>query len=138
MCHNNLINDLNAFSKMLLIEGLDDWVMLGYLSMAFLGQKPAIEEFVSQSCAAIEPLLGNGLMEMGDLTGPNGIFRAWGVSVDECLERFEVAYRKDPDNTGAEWAWGMWLNLTSRGKALATELEAIDPDPLGIYGDEDD
>ena len=138
MCHNDHINDLNAFSKMLLIDGLDDWVRLGTLCMAFLEQEPSVDEFVSRSRAAIEPLLRDGLMEMGSLTGPNGVFQPWGDPDSECLDRFEESYRADQDYTSTEWAWGMWLNLTSKGKALATELEAIDPDPLGIYGDEDD
>jgi hypothetical protein len=122
---------LSSFSKMLLIEGLDDWVMLAALRMGFLGRHPSPDEFVAESRAAIKPLLCKGLMVMGDLTGVEG-FHAWNLSAKQCLDRFEKEYRDDPTHMNGNWSCGIWLSLTPKGKIVAEEFLATDPDPLHI------
>ncbi|MCL2736603.1 MAG: hypothetical protein FWD75_08250 [Propionibacteriaceae bacterium] len=124
---------VGAFSRMLFMEGLSDWVMLAALRMGFIGEDPSEDRFVAKSRAALEPLLRDGLMVMGDLTAPGGRFHAWDVSVEECLDRFEWECRDDhtPHKTG-DWSWGTWLCLTPKGEVVAEECYASDPDPLGI------
>jgi len=123
---------LSAFSRMLLVEGLDDWVMLGALSMGFIGRDPSPDEFILESRAALEPLLREGLTVMGDLSATGGGFRVWGSSVEECLDRFEAAYRDDPTDQRGLWSFGMWLSLTQKGADVAKKCIDADPDPLGI------
>jgi len=105
---------LSAFSRMLLIEGLDDWVPLAALGLGFFGRSPSPHEFLVESRAAVEPLLRQGLMTMGDLRGLGG-YEPWALSIDECLANFEEMFMSDPDLVSGRWKYGIWLCLTSQG-----------------------
>jgi len=125
---------LNALSKHLLIEGLDDWVMFGALYAPFIGKTYTKDEFVTSMRAAVEPLLYDGLMVIGDLSSPLG-FRAWDLSIPDSLDRAEAMYRNDPKTVGQTWDWEVWLCLTPAGEVLAKQLYEEDPDPLGLDAD---
>ena len=125
------MNMLSPFCQMLLIEGLNDWVPLVALRRGFLGKgMPSPQEFVQQSAVAMEPLLREGLMTLGDLSGPHG-FIAWDLTVDQCLEKFKNTFLESSDQ-GNICLYDMWLCLTPKGEVVARKLDAIDPDPLHL------
>jgi hypothetical protein len=116
---------------MLLVEGLDDWVPLAALSLAFVDRNPSPDQFFSESIIAIEPLLRQGLMTMGDLRGPDG-FESWALTVDECLAQFRKIFYTEPVSLRGVWTFSIWLSLTVKGKIVAKEVYVFNPDPLGI------
>ena len=135
---------LSPFSQMLLMEGLGDWVPLAALRTAFWGkekpsmqvaslerEKPSSDEFARRFREATEPLLREGLMTMGDLSGSHG-FSPWELTVERCLDKFKDLFLKSNDVTDL-WSYSIWLCLTPKGEALADELYQLDPDPLHIH-----
>jgi hypothetical protein len=65
-------------------------------------------------------LLEDGLMQIGELPGPDGVFPAWepiDVAMDRLRERF-VGHHAEP----TPWDYSIWLGLTEAGLSVAKPL----------------
>ena len=70
----------------------------------------------------IRSLLNDGLMQIGELPGPDEKFPAWetvGVAMNRLHERF-VGHYAEP----ASWDYSIWLGLTEAGRLAAEALRA--------------
>jgi hypothetical protein len=70
----------------------------------------------------IRSLLEDGLMQIGELPGPDGTFPAWepiDVAMDRLRERF-VDHYAEPTS----WDYSIWLGLTEAGRPVAEKLRA--------------
>jgi hypothetical protein len=71
----------------------------------------------------IRSVVNEGLFELGELSGDNGVFIAWDSHLDEALERIRDVYVKNFDDANV-WPWFCWLNLTPKGERVARDIEA--------------
>jgi hypothetical protein len=70
----------------------------------------------------IRSLLDDGLMQIGELPGPDVYVPAWepiDVAMDRLRERF-VGHYAEP----ASWDYSIWLGLTEAGRPVAKALRA--------------
>jgi hypothetical protein len=104
----------------LLASGLYDWVPLAEVNTAITHYNLAETLAAQQDLAlrTIRSLVEDGLMQIGDLPGPDGRFPAWDLPIDAAMERLYdrfVGHYSDP----ALWEFSIWLGLTDSGKWLA-------------------
>jgi uncharacterized protein with GYD domain len=123
MTHPARTADPGAKDKLrsiLLTSGLYDWVPLVEVKTAIAHYNLATTPAAQQDLAlqTIRSLLEDGLMQIGDLPGPDGKFPAWELPIDAAMERVYdrfVLHHRDP----TQWEFSIWLGLTDSGKRLA-------------------
>ena len=106
----------------LLTSGLSDWVSLAEVQQIVSHFQLADTDKTRQDLVlrTIRSLLNDGLMQIGELPGPDGAFPAWepiDVAMDRLHERF-VDHYDEP----ASWDYSIWLGLTEAGRDVANEL----------------
>ena len=119
--------DQNADERLraeLLTSGLSDWVSLAEVQQIISDFQLADtdKEHQDLTLRTVRSLLEDGLMQIGELPGPDGTFPAWeptDVAMDRLHERF-VDHYAEP----ASWDYSIWLGLTDAGRAVADELRA--------------
>ncbi len=108
----------------ILAGGHDDWVSMAevrsYISRGRLANSTSEQQHLALQ--TIRSLLQDGLVEVGDIPGPDDSgFLAWPGNLDEVMtgltERI-VGRASDPDS----WEYSTWLNLTSRGLEASDEV----------------
>ncbi|WP_101948006.1 hypothetical protein [Mycobacterium sp. 3519A] len=110
----------------LLTSGLSDWVSLAETQqiISHFQLAESDEARTELTVRTIRSLLEDGLMQIGELPGPEETFPAWepiDVAMNRLHERF-VSHYDDP----ASWDYSIWLGLTEAGRKVATELRAKD------------
>jgi hypothetical protein len=123
--HSNPATAYNKLRAQLLTSGLYDWVSLAEVETIISQYHLAdtIAERQELVLKTIRSLMEDGLMEIGELPGPDGKFPAWGPTVDEAMKRLYdrfVGHYADPPS----WDFSIWLGLTDAGKRIAQSLEA--------------
>lgn len=108
----------------LLTSGLSDWVSLAEVQQIISHFELADTDSERQDLTlrTIRSLLNDGLMQIGELPGPEETFPAWepiNVAMDRLHKRF-VEHYDDP----ASWDYSIWLGLTEAGRKVAEELRA--------------
>jgi hypothetical protein len=124
---NDAQRDQNADERLraeLLISGLSDWVSLAEVQqiISHFQLAEADEERQDLILRTIRSLLKEGLMQIGELPGPDGTFPAWepvDVAMGRLDERF-VGHYAEP----ALWDYSIWLGLTEAGRKVASDLRA--------------
>jgi hypothetical protein len=119
--------DRNAYERLraeLLISGLSDWVSLAEVQQIITHFQLADTDSERQDLVlrTIRSLLDGGLMQIGELPGPDGKFPAWepiDVAMDRLRERF-VGHYAEPTS----WDYSVWLGLTEAGRPVANALRA--------------
>ena len=119
--------DQNAYERLraeLLISGLSDWVSLAEVQQIISHFELADADSERQNLVlrTIRSLLDDGLMQIGELPGPDGKFPAWepiDVAMDRLRERF-VDHYAEPTS----WDYSIWLSLTEEGRPVAKALRA--------------
>jgi hypothetical protein len=119
--------DRNAYERLraeLLIGGLSDWVSLAEVQhiISHFQLAEADSERQDLVLRTIRSLLNDGLMQIGELPGPDGKFPAWepiDVAMDRLRERF-VDHYAEPTS----WDYSIWLGLTDAGRPVANALRA--------------
>jgi hypothetical protein len=106
----------------LLTSGLSDWVSLAEVQQIISHFQLADTDSERQDLTVrtIRSLLKDGLMQIGELPGPDGTFPAWepiDVAMDRLHERF-VDHYAEP----ASWDYSIWLGLTEAGLPVAKAL----------------
>jgi len=117
--------DANAYDRLraeLLISGLSDWVSLAEVQQIISHFQLADTDRERQDLVlkTIRSLLEDGLMQIGELPGPDGTFPAWepvDVAMDRLHARF-VGHYAEP----ASWDYSIWLGLTETGRPAAKAL----------------
>jgi hypothetical protein len=117
--------DQNADERLkaeLLISGLSDWVSLAEVQQIISHFQLANtdKEHQDLTLRAIRSLLQDGLMQIGELPGPDGTFPAWepvDVAMDRLHERF-VGHYAEPTS----WDYSIWLGLTEAGRRVTKTL----------------
>ena len=106
--------------KELLASGLEDWVSMAEVQtiISHLRLADTAQERQLLVLKAIRSLLNDGLMQIGDLPGPDGKFPAWHGSVDAILERLSDSFVRHYDDP-ASWDYSIWLGLTDAGERAA-------------------
>src|SRR2546427_5736447 len=109
----------------LLASGLSDWVSLAEVQQIITHFQLADTDSERQDLVlrTIRSLLNDGLMQIGDLPGPDGTFPAWepiDVAMDRLRERF-VDHYAEPTS----WDYSIWLGLTEAGRAAAEALQHV-------------
>jgi hypothetical protein len=107
----------------LLTSGLADWVHLGEIHYQVQQDNPGftVEQVQRETLDTIRSLVSDGLVEVGDLSGPNGQFASWNTSLDDSIERIAAVYINEFDNETA-WLWVFWLDLTDDGRRVAQAI----------------
>jgi hypothetical protein len=104
----------------LLTSGLSDWVSLAEVQQIVSHYHLAETDVERQELAmrTIRSLLEDGLMQLGDLPGPNDkAFPAW-EPVESALMRLHdrfVHHYADPKS----WDYSIWLGITDAGEQVA-------------------
>ncbi|MDT5356559.1 MAG: hypothetical protein QOJ56_5091 [Mycobacterium sp.] len=119
--------DRNAYERLrieLLISGLSDWVSLAEALQIISHFQLADTDSERQDLVlrTIRSLLNDGLMQIGELPGPDGKVPAWepiDVAMDRLRERF-VGHYAEPTS----WDYSIWLGLTDAGRPVAKALRA--------------
>jgi hypothetical protein len=119
--------DQNADERLraeLLTRGLSDWVSLAEVQQIISHFQLADTDKKRQDVTlrTVRSLLEDGLMQIGELPGPDGTFPAWvptDVAIDRLHERF-VDHYYEP----ASWDYSIWFGLTGAGRTVANELRA--------------
>jgi hypothetical protein len=114
------------FRTELLTSGLSDWVSLAETQqiISHFQLTDSDEARKELTVTTIRSLLEDGLMQIGELPGPEETFPAWepiDVAMNRLHERF-VSHYDDP----ASWDYSIWLGLTEAGRKIATELRVKD------------
>ena len=114
---------MNACEEVL-ISGLSDWVSLAEVQQIISHFQLADTDSERQDLVlrTIRSLLDDGLMQIGELPGPDGNFPAWepiDVAMDRLRERFVGPYAEP-----TSWDYSIWLGLTAAGRRVAKELRA--------------
>ena len=117
--------DQNADDRLraeLLTSGLSDWVSLAEVQQIISHFQLAETDTERQDLTlrTIRSLLQDGLMQIGELPGPDESFPAWepiDVAMDRLRERF-VGHYAEP----ASWDYSIWLGLTEAGRPVAKAL----------------
>jgi hypothetical protein len=108
-----------------LISGLTDWVDLGQIHSYVERSNPgaSLAGIQAETLDLIRALAGEGLVRIGDLTGPGGRFVAWSTSLEDSLQRIRSEYVEKFDDQES-WPWYSWLDLTDEGDRVAHAIEA--------------
>lgn len=108
----------------ILASGHDDWVSMADVQGRIDRRRLATVASERQQLVlqTIKSLLEEGLVEVGDIPGPNDAgFLTWPGTLDEVMDRLKeriVDRYDDPDS----WEYSTWLNLTSRGHRASDEI----------------
>jgi hypothetical protein len=110
----------------LLTSGLSDLVSLAEVEQIIFHFQLANIDTERQDLVltTIRSLIEDGLMQIGELPGPEETFPAWepiDVAMNRLHERF-VGHYDEP----ASWDFSIWLGLTEAGRWVAEELRAKD------------
>ena len=119
--------DQNAYERLraeVLISGFSDWVSLAEVQQIISHFELADTDSERQDLTlrTIRSLLKDGLVQIGELPGPDGTFPAWepiDVAMDRLRERFVDDYAEP-----ASWDFSIWLGLTEAGRSVANALRA--------------
>ena len=106
----------------LLTSALSDWVSLAEVQQFICNFELANTDSERQDLTlrTIRSLLDDGLIQIGELPGPDGKFPAWpsiDVAMDRLRERF-VDHYAEP----ASWDYSIWLGVTDAGRPVAKAL----------------
>jgi hypothetical protein len=109
----------------LLTSGLSDWIPLIEVNTAVTqyGRAETLSEQQRLALQTIRSLLEDGLVQIGDLPGPDGKFPAWDLTINAAMERVYdrfIHHYADPEI----WEFSIWLGLTESGKRLAENLSS--------------
>jgi hypothetical protein len=115
----------NSYERLraeLLTSALSDWVSLAEVQQIISHHQLATTDSERQDLVVrtIHSLLNDGLMQIGELPGPNEAFPAWepiDAAMDCLRERF-VDHYADP----ASWDFSIWLGLTAAGRPVAESM----------------
>lgn len=80
-----------------------------------------LSEVQNKTLEMIRSLVNEGLCELGAMSGKNGRFVAWNVSLDESMGIIYDAYVTHFDDRDMRH-WYCWLNLTDKGERIAHPL----------------
>jgi hypothetical protein len=80
----------------------------------------SVPELQSETIEVVRSLVADGLVETG-YPGPDGDFvrEPFTETMQEIRDTYIARYDEP-----AEWMWSCWLNLTDKGRQLATSTEA--------------
>jgi hypothetical protein len=108
-----------------LVSGLTDWVDLGQIHSYVDRANPgaALTAIQAETLELVRALADEGLVRIGDLSGPGGRFAAWITSLDDSLQRIRSGYVEKFDAEDI-WPWYCWLDLTEDGDRVAHAIEA--------------
>jgi len=117
----------NAYERLraeVLTSGLSDWVSLAEVQQIITHFQLAETDSERQDLVlrTIHSLLNDGLMQIGELPGPDGRFPAWepiDVAMDRLRERFVDHYAER-----TSWDYSIRLGLTESGRPVAKALRA--------------
>jgi len=103
---------------------LSDWVSLAEIQqiISHFQLADTDEERQHLTIRTTRLLLRDGLMQIGELPGPDETFTAWepiDVAMDRLHERFVGRYTEP-----ASWDYSIWLGLTEAGRPVAEALRA--------------
>ena len=106
----------------LLTSGLSDWVSLAEVQQIISHFQLAETDAERQNLVlrTIRSLLEDGLMQIGELPGPDETFPAW-ESVDVAMDRLDERFVGHYDEP-ASWDYSIWLGLTEAGRDAVREL----------------
>jgi hypothetical protein len=122
----------NAYERLraeVLISGLSDWVPLAEVQQIISHFQLADTDGERQDLVlrTIRSLLDDGLMQIGELPGPDGKFPAWeaiDVAMDHLRVRF-VAHYDEPTS----WDYSIWLgpdrSTPAGGEGTARRLTTL-------------
>jgi hypothetical protein len=119
--------DQNAHERLraeVLTSGLSDWVSLAEVQQIITHFQLADTESERQDLVltTIRSLINEGLMQIGELPGPDGRFPAW-EPVDAAMDRLKERFVDHYDEP-ASWDYSVWLGLTDAGRPVAERLRA--------------
>jgi hypothetical protein len=108
----------------ILIYGLDDWVDLGRIHRNVAQASPSLSlsEIQQKTLDTIRSLVGDGLFELGDLSGEGGHFVSWQTSLEDSMKIIYDVYITHFDDRDL-WYWYCWLNLTAKGEQVAESVD---------------
>jgi hypothetical protein len=103
----------------ILTSGLSDWVSLAEVQQIITLFQLADTDSERQHLIlrTVRSLLNDGLMQIGELPGPDGRFPAWepiDVAMDRLREGFVDHYAEPPS-----WDYSIWLGLIEAGRSVA-------------------
>jgi hypothetical protein len=115
----------------LLTSGLSDWVSLAEVQRIISDFPLTHTDTERQDLVlrTVRSLLEDGVMQIGELPGPDETFPAWepiDVAMDRLHERF-VGHYNEPEL----WDFSIWLGLTAAGRKVAKGLRAKDISSAG-------
>jgi hypothetical protein len=115
-------SDYERLRAELLTSGLPDWVSLAEVQQVISHFQLADTDTDRQDLTlrTVRSLLQDGLMQIGELPGPDGKFLAWepiDVAMDRLRERFVAHYAER-----TSWDYSIWLGLTVAGRPVANAL----------------
>ena len=96
------------------------WRKFSRSSPTFNSPTPIVS--ASLTLRTIRSLLKDGLMQIGELSGPDGTFPAW-EPIDEAMDRLHERF-VDHYAEPASWDYSIWLGLTEAGLPVAKALRA--------------
>ena len=119
--------DHNGYERLraeLLTSGLSDWVSLAEVQQIISHFQLADTDNKRQGLVlrTIGALLKDGLMQIGELPGPDGTFPAW-EPIDDAMDRLHERFVGHYDEP-ASWDYSIWLGLTEAGRRVAEDLRA--------------
>jgi hypothetical protein len=113
---------MHAAVDELLKEGADDWVpVVGVIWIAkSVGGASSDEEQRVYALRLVAEVLRRGLMEIGDLGGPGGTFRSWGLPSEAAVNQVDRLWQR----LGRAPVTGdlFWLRSTPKGKRKGEQL----------------
>ena len=105
-----------------LVRGLDDWVMLTEVEFVVRRATPGAgpDQLVAESVDLIEAMLGDGLVEVGEVREDAGGFVRWTLAPTEAAARITSEWR----NLGRDLNLGdvCWLSNTAAGDERARQV----------------
>ncbi len=115
----------------LLTSGLTDWISLAEVEQIVSHFQLADTDTQRQDLVfkTIGSLLKDGLVQIGELPGPEETFPAW-EPIDVALNRLHERFIGQYDEP-ASWDYSIWLGLTDAGQKVARELRAKDAGSKG-------
>ncbi|MGJ6127227.1 hypothetical protein QN239_32110 [Mycolicibacterium sp. Y3] len=108
----------------LLYDGLSDWVSLADADSMATKYCPDVPQAQRQELvlSTLYTLVAEGLFLLGHRDTPDDRFAAFAEPLDESMAKIRHIYVGYYD-TPIEWAFWIWLQITDKGTAAATETD---------------
>jgi hypothetical protein len=109
----------------ILTAGADDWLYLAEIASLVRQEmlQASDSDVIESTLDIIGELAGYELITIGDLSGPGGHYRPWGLSTAQSLDRLRTEWSAldEPINLGDI----CWLENTAAGDEEARRLSGI-------------